>query len=133
MIYLETSYVIVEWDDDNKIVRIVWRDFAEGETYRRPLEAAADLLASKSACRLLADTRKMAVVNPEDQAWVNNIWVPRVYRAGLKYTALLVPKSAVAKMSMDRMMTKAGPPIGGETRYFDDVAKAVQWLKLPQG
>jgi hypothetical protein len=129
MIYLDKPYGAVEWLEDDRIVFLQWRGFADGEDYRGLLGAVLTLLASKSSNCLLVDTRKAKVVTPEDQDWINTVWVPAATKAGLKYTAMIMPESVITKMVFDRMESKYNPPPGGGMMYFNNLAEAKAWLR----
>jgi hypothetical protein len=130
MIYLNTPYALVEWDEDLRAVRIEWRGFADGSEYRETHNKILEVLKAHSGSKMLADARWMRAVAPEDQAWVQTDWVPRTRPAGLRYSALVVPKSAVAQLSLQRIVAGSPPPpTDGDSAYFDNVEDAKKWLR----
>jgi len=129
MVYKESPAATIFWDQADGIATIEWRAYADGADYRNILSALVDLMEQKSASRLLVDNRRSKVVTPEDQAWVNTVWSPAANKAGLRYTAMLVPQSTVAKLSLDRMRSKYTPPKGGGTMTFTDIEEAREWLR----
>lgn len=129
MIYKKNRFATIEWDEADKIAFITWHTYADGADYREVLTALNDLMEEKGASKLLADTRKSKAVTPEDQEWVNSTWTPRMTKAGLRFSALLVPESTVAKLSLDRMRSKYTTPQGGGAAYFTDLNEARAWLR----
>jgi hypothetical protein len=129
MIHIERPYGTLGWSEEDRTVTMEWRGYVDGEDYRSMLLALIELLESKSASRLLVDSRKAKAVTLEDQAWVNTVWSPKAKKAGLKFTAMLVPESTVGKMSLDRMRSKFEPAPGGDSVYFSDPAEAKAWLR----
>ena len=129
MVYLDTPQALVRWDEPTKTAFIEWRGFADGQDYRNALNTLLEVMTSRGTRKILADTRLSKVITPEDQVWVTTNWMPRAVQAGFKWSALIVPKSALGKMSIDRMVEKLGPDNVVETKYFDDLEKARKWLR----
>lgn len=133
MIYPDSQFVRIGWDEDLRCVTMEWKGvYAEGEEYRRILTQVLDLILEKGATRLLADGRKMKVITTDDQVWLENTWMPRSIQVGLKHSALIVPASALAQLSVGRVMTKftSNMPVTDWTRaYFDNTEDARAWLR----
>lgn len=138
MIYLDASFLKIEWDNGLKCVAIEYRDvFVEGEEYRKVLTKVLDLVSEKRCSRLLADGRKMRIITPEDQAWVEEVWLPRSKRVGVRYSALILPKSVVSTMAVNRLMERftssGGKQVEIVRAYFEDVPSAKEWLRSVPG
>jgi hypothetical protein len=107
----------------------VWQGvFVSGEEYRAVLTRLLDFIASRRGCRLLADMRNMPVMSPEDQAWVQDVWMPRSLAIGLRYSAIIAPKKAVTRSTIRHIVQDAGN-IERTRAYFDTVEEAKAWLK----
>ena len=63
------------------------------------------------------------------QKWTNNVWFPRVLESGIKYIAVVVSETALARMSVKAIMTKSG---GTTNKYFDNLAEAEEWMNSNQ-
>jgi hypothetical protein len=134
MVYLDSSFLKIDWDKDLKCVSMEYKDvFVAGEEYRGVLRKVLDLVEEKRCSRLLADGRKMKIITPEDQAWVEKDWLPRSKRAGLRYSALILPKSVVSTLAVNRIMERFTANGGKEVEiiraYFEDVPSARAWLR----
>ena len=82
-IVLNNPQVLVEWDSDARCVIMTWKgEFVSGPELRSFWNRALDLLVEKRACRVLGDTRRMPVMTPEDQEWLQKEWMPRSVRLG---------------------------------------------------
>ena len=96
-----------------------------------------DLVEEKRCSRLLADGRRMKIIAPGDQAWVEREWLPRSKRAGIRYSALILPKSVVSTMAVNRIMERFTSTGGKEVEitraYFEDVPSAKAWLRSVPG
>ena len=134
MVYLDTPHALVEWDPVNQYVHIEWRDFAYGDEYRLVHETILKVLAEHASGKVLADTRRMKPASQDDQEWLLNDWIPRAGKAGLKHMALVLPKSALGQMTLQRIVegstgSKRLVSTDGSS-YFETIEDARKWLKL---
>lgn len=130
-IYVDTAYGIVGWDAENKIIYIIWKGYVAGEPYRHVMNQISITLKKHKATKLLADLRKMKAITQDDQNWVNNLWLPDIKAAGLLHTAMVLPESAIAMLSLNRMMDRSGSraDLEGDTAHFASMDEAIAWLK----
>ena len=130
MVHLDNAQALIRWDEAEKIAVLEWRSYADGQEYRHVLGVLIEVLQKHAARKVLADTRLMKVVTQEDQAWVAKEWSPKARVAGLRYSALIVPKSALAKLSLARMITTNQADAGaGKIEHFDNIEAARSWLR----
>lgn len=127
MIYFDSPYGTIHWDDEVRCVHLEWKGFAHGEMIQRVLNSALDLFRTKHTDRWIADTRKMRVLSPEDSQWVNEDWIPRAIQAGVRRIAVAVPESVLAQMSLRRLKGK-GEGDNVEMAYFATLEEAKEWL-----
>lgn len=130
MIRLDEPWLKISWDDSCAAVRMEWKSYVEGEPARQGLDIGLDLLQEKRTSRWLADVRLLGPVRQIDQDWVNHDWFPRAITAGLRFMATVSPKSAIARMSVKRMMNKVNE-VDVLHSFFDDLEQARQWLRNP--
>jgi len=129
MIYYQDSSTTIEWDDLTGAVISTRTGFVKGDPYRRPLDKAIELIKEKKAHKCFIDDRNAPVIDPVDLEWFSTNWGPRAIAAGLRWMAVVMPSTLLAKMQIDRK-TKASPaPAGTEMRYFDHVDEAKTWLR----
>lgn len=128
-VVLDTPKVLVTWDNDVRCAVITWRGpYVSGDEYRSILMSVLDLLEEKRAVRLLSDTRHMPVMSPDDQQWVQSVWMPRSVKVGMRYSALVAPKSALTKLTL-RHIIEDGSAVSRERAFFATVEGAKAWLK----
>lgn len=128
-VVVQTPNVSLEWDKDAKCVKIAWRGaFESGEQYRQLLMRLLDVIEEKRGSRMLFDMRNMPVVSPEDQAWVQSQWMPRSIEVGLKYSAVVMPKAAISRLTL-RHIAKDASHIDRQRAYFETLEEAREWLK----
>lgn len=128
MIFYESNGLVVAWDDATRCTVLRLERYAEGEELRKAIDSTLKLLEKRGANKLLTDSREMKVIRQEDQRWVDEDWLPRARVAGLAYNALVMPKSAIAWLTVDAMVKKV--PVGEvEFGYFSDIEEAKSWLR----
>lgn len=126
---VDTPTVTLAWDNNLRCMKIGWSgEYMSGEDYRAILMQLLDVLETKGGSRILIDMRNMPVMSPEDQAWVQSEWMPQSIKAGLKYSAVVMPKRALSRLTL-RHLAKDAEGIKRERAYFETPEEASAWLK----
>ena len=128
MIHFDEPWLTIHWDEPCQAVRMEWKAYVEGDQARQGLEAGLSLFQRKRASRWLADVRLLGPVRQVDQQWINQDWFPRAIAAGLRFMATVVPKSAIARMSVKQIMSKVNE-VDIINCNFDDLEQARHWLR----
>lgn len=132
MVYLDTPHVLVQWDSSTRSVVLEWRDFAYGDEYRAALDKVVQALEENRSNKLLSDSRRMKAIPQDDQEWLIKDWVPRSTKAGLKHLAIVLPKSTLGQMTLQRL-AQVGPDkrlvSSDGTSYFETIEDAKKWLR----
>lgn len=129
MIYYDTTYITIYWDEPTRCVHTEWKAFVAGEQVRTVQNKGLELLIAKRTNRWLGDLREAKVLNKQDQDWISENWLPRAFAAGLRYSAYVVPKSLLAQMSLKAIVSKDKDEKHPERAYFDNLEEAKKWLK----
>jgi hypothetical protein len=122
-VYLETPYVSVRWDGDGKWVSVEWKAWANSSEYRAAQEAVILALRENHASRNLIDATHARVVADDDQAWLIEDWIPRAAAAGRRWTAIVMPTSALGR-TISENIDRRPQPIGTKVEYFETVEEA---------
>ena len=72
----------------------------------------------------------MKPIQQSDQDWATGDWFPRVLAAGLTRMALVVPKSGLAQMNVEAIMSRV-PGMKLDMAYFATIEEAGLWLAAP--
>src|SRR4051812_11777233 len=116
------------WDKDlAAIYNISQGYYADEAVYKADAEQIIAMLTRYRARRYLSDSRKLQVVSLELQAWTETDWFPRAIQAGLRSVAVVIPESALAQMSIRRVLRHVADQLF-ELAYFSDLAEARAWL-----
>lgn len=126
-LHKDLDFLLIHWDDSIKSVVMTWKKFARGDHFRNGLNEGVNLIKEKGGLNWLADLRDLGTVTNEDQQWSNEDWYPRAIAAGIRYMAIIMPKSYVSTLSVKNILTKV-EDIEIETQYFDSVEEAKHWL-----
>jgi hypothetical protein len=126
--FFNERYLTIFWDAEINAVRMEWKEFVDGPSFRTGLDAGLALIVEKRSGKWLADLRRLGPVTLEDQRWSNEEWFPRAIGAGLRYMALVSPRKVVAQMSVRTIMSKVMDR-NLTTAHFDDIEEARNWLR----
>jgi hypothetical protein len=128
MIHYDAPHITILWDETSKCVVLEWRGFVHGEMAYDALNRGIDLLKAKGAKRWLGDMRKLKVWGEEETKWINESFFPRVFAAGLRRLAYVIPESALAQLSLTRTMRHISGQVF-DTGYFSEPEEAKRWLR----
>ncbi len=125
---LDDEYASLWYHPESKIVHHKMKEFLVPGVLRTLLTAGAELLEKHGATKWLSDDRNNVVAVPEDLKWADDIWYPRVVKAGFKHWAIVVPSKAVAAMQMKTLQSRRRRD-GIEVEMFETVEQAQAWLE----
>ncbi len=110
------------------IVHHRMKRFLAPGVFRKLLTAGAELMEKHGATKWLSDDRDNVVSAPEDLKWADEVWYPRVLKAGFKHWAIVVPARAVAAMQIHLLKAKRLKD-GIEVETFETAQDALAWLE----
>lgn len=128
MVIYDERWLTVRWDESLKVAWAEAKAYAEGEEFRAGYSAILELCRRKRNSRYLADARNLAPISQADQRWLNEEWFPQILAAGVRSMAIVMPKSAVARLSARQILNKVNN-ITFVTNHFDDLEAARAWLR----
>lgn len=121
---------IVEWEPSSKAVFVEWQGWATPTEFRAALDAGHVALRQRHSSRWLADCRNLRAVQQSDQEWLDRVWFPQMLAAGLTRMAIVIPKSALALMNVEAILSRV-PESEMDVGYFATVEEATAWLNEP--
>jgi len=125
--YLDTPYVCVRWIGGGPWVLVEWKAWANSSEFRAAHETVLIALRENHASRNLIDATASKVVSNDDQKWLIETWIPRAAAAGRRWTAVVMPKSALARTISENIDKRPRPNLT-KVEYFDTVEEATAWL-----
>lgn len=125
----KNSLVEVLYNEGNDYGIGVWKGSAAGKSaddYKTGMTKIGDLIESKKLQKWIGNMTDLEFISPELQTWTNEQWFPRVLGLGVKYIAVVVSATALARMSVKQIMTKVGET---ENKYFSSLEEAKSWIQ----
>jgi hypothetical protein len=126
---LDTEYATLWYHPESKIVHHQFHKFIYGEQFRSILEKGLEVFKEKGAEKWLSDDRKNSALPTKDMEWGLGDWNPRVFAAGWKYWAIVMPDKIAGQMNINRLMKENIEQGGLIVKVFDDPDEALQWLE----
>jgi hypothetical protein len=118
----------VEYDVDIPCIVMTWRGYATSAMFRAANEQVLNTIAERRARKLLGDITDFVLIGAEDQAWLNEEWLPKAMEAGLRIAALVTPNFYFNRVAVDNVVKKLDPA-RLQVAYFTTRQEAADWLK----
>ena len=128
--FIRPGVGVVTWNPSCEAVHLEWQGWADTTERKELLEAGLNMLTGHRGTRWLADCRDMKAVRQADQDWIDRSWFPRILAAGLRRMAIVIPKSGLARMNIEDILSRV-PGTKLDTECFATVENATEWLTRP--
>ena len=121
------GYVTVQVSPIEQMIMLTRTGYAPSKEYCSILDEAQQAVRTLGLKRWLADLRFMDAIPRQDEHWTLNDRHSRMVTSGPKRRAILTGTDCFNRMSVDRIITAAGPEMPFAIAYVDDVDKAKAW------
>ena len=112
-----------------QIVQTFWKGvYVNEEPFRKILDEIINVLETKHASIIIADSRDMYVISPSDQEWILKNWYPRAVKAGFRYQGLILNKDTFSELSVKTISNKYDSSTV-TTQYFSSPSDALDWVR----
>ncbi|PIE32711.1 hypothetical protein CSA56_14580 [candidate division KSB3 bacterium] len=103
----------------------IWKGFFQlsNQLFIDEMWKSLDFIREKKVVAMISDHSELKVVGQDVLDWVHDNWYSNAAKYGLRLEAALDPKSAIAKLSLQRMLDKANTGTI-ETSTFPDFQTA---------
>ena len=121
-IRLFPEYKCLEWE---------WKEPTTQKNMKKFLEKVYDYFKSNSCDKITNIMQNMGVLPQDLMMFVNTDWMPRMIQAGLKYVSLVVPKSASADYTVEKLkdnLEDQRSQSGVEEATFTSIEEARGWI-----
>ncbi len=126
-ITFESEQATVEVDEQVGLVNLIWKGNAAGDAYRAPSSAVLKAVQEFGLKYFLSDARRMGPILYDDRAWSEREIIPKLVEVGLKRIGIVSSSDGLNLIAVDNMVnTIPSGPLS--VAFFDDPAKAAQWL-----
>lgn len=123
---LDESYVLVQFDEENSVIEIIWKKFAMSKQYRNAIQTAYNAVVTYQASSWLSDMTNAGVVAMEDQKWMKEEMIPKGIEAGVSKIAVVVSKDVFSQIFLRSIDTKLTT---FTKEHFENIKEARAWVK----
>jgi len=121
------NLAIVKWDPAIQAVSAEWQGMPDRAGLLSVFDAILQGIKKHHASRGLINTLALVALPQADQDWVLQVWFPRALSAGLRKWAIVLPQSALAKLTDEEVSSGVRATLL-EGALFSSVAEAKKWL-----
>ena len=121
-IRLLKEYKCIEWE---------WKQPATIKDTKKLLDKVYDFFVKHNCDKINNIMQSMGALPPELQEFVNTSWMPRMAQAGLKHVALVIPKSASADYTVEKIRDQVAEQRekgGIDEAAFGTIEEARAWI-----
>lgn len=136
MIILDNTFAKATYHEEGNYILFEYKKFGTSKAFREAWNAAAVVAEKYQVSKWISDSRKMAVISPEDQQWFSEDWSPRIRSLIPKdtFTAIVLDKGVFTEISAKSISQNitgqnAIHSITVTFEYFKDIDAAIDWLK----
>lgn len=122
----DEHYVLVQLDEEHKIIEVIWKKFAMSRQYRQTIEAAYQAILEHDLVGWLSDMTNASVVAMEDQHWMKNVMIPKGVAAGIRKVAIVDSKDIFSQKFVRSIESNMGE---FSSEHFPTIEDAREWLK----
>lgn len=123
---LDEHYVLVQLDEEHKIIEVIWKKFAMSRQYRQTIELAYQAILEHDLVGWLSDMTNASVVAMEDQHWMKNVMIPKGVAAGISKVAIVDSKGIFSQKFVRSIESNMG---SFSSEHFPTIEDAREWLK----
>jgi hypothetical protein len=120
-------YLNVFRDRVNNWIHAQWTGIQTLETIQAGGLAYIDMLKADPCPRLLNDHRELVGRFTESNAWIAEVWMPRIIEAGLRSFAQVLAPGVFGQVSMQDLSTRVADVL--DIHMFGNMAEAEAWLR----
>jgi hypothetical protein len=126
---METNEEIynIYFDEQLDAVVMEWDGYATSSQFREGTELMLNLLIQNRTSKVLADAKDMVLIGKEDQEWMNNDFLPRAIKFGLKAIAMIKSDHYFNKVAIESVSYKVDKE-KLTINFFDRLTEAKEWL-----
>lgn len=124
----EKPYVKVFYNETLRAVEVCWFNFVSHEKYIEALNFAMKVIETSCCKRWLSDMRKSGAVSPKTTHWVQDEFIPKAYKKGIRKAAFVVSDNVFNKVYTSKIRETIINQ-GIEIQYFKTRPEAENWLR----
>ncbi len=111
-----------------KIVHHQLKRYIFGDAFKEVMTKGGDAFIKYECTKWLSDDRENAALRQEDIQWSQKHWEKRIFDAGWKHWAVIMPKKTVGQISMKGIIDR-NKDMGVTVETFPNPTQAMEWLE----
>lgn len=128
MVYFDSDYLHVEYHTATNVLISQWYGGCSSLQYRQALIKGIRLTRELNIQYAILDERMMPPLSPEDFEWMLGVYISAFNKLPLKRFAVVNAFDMTTLGQFKSVFLNSGNEAGFETRSFDDLTSAYDWL-----
>jgi hypothetical protein len=115
-------------------ILLEWKGDVLLEEWIEILTRGIDEVAARKVTNWIGDTSNLGATGEEHNQWIQEVFTPKLSKAGLKKLAVVLPNDVLGEMAMQEIMddlknTAASNNSEMDSKYTKDINEAIDWVK----
>ncbi|MBK7107198.1 MAG: hypothetical protein IPH62_18140 [Ignavibacteriae bacterium] len=125
---IDNDFATLKFYPEKRIIHHEFKKFMFGENFRNFMLKAADIFVQNRCSKWLSDDRGNSALKSEDLEWAQVNWEPKIFKAGWKFWAIILPEKVVGQINMKKIIERYQQK-GVKVNIFSDPQLAMAWLE----
>lgn len=125
-VHADTDSYTVEYDPEIDAVVHTWTAFTSGQAFRDGANELLEVFRERDTGKLLVDTSGIQAHDDEDEAWLEEEWIPKMLDAGMTHAAHVYPDSVISEMDMEEFEESIAD-LPYDVVFTADLGEAREW------
>ncbi|HEY8937810.1 MAG TPA: STAS/SEC14 domain-containing protein [Cyclobacteriaceae bacterium] len=126
-IYFETEFITISYNKASHSSIVKWNLPPMSEEYRKGLNALLLCMKHFKTGKVVADLTNFGTLHPDDQEWSSTEWTEKAMELGYSDIAIILSSDVYSQMAIEDTMSPVTNTLN--VAYFDNIEKAVEWIK----
>jgi hypothetical protein len=135
IVLIEESYGSMLLAREVPCLIVQWHGFANRQQFQSLMDRGLDLYIEEATrtqpLGWLADTRLISAITPTDQTWLDTVWNPRAYAAGIRHVSFVLAENVFGQIAVQNYTanTEAAAAYVIEPSHHRTLPEAKRWLR----
>ncbi|NOZ47089.1 MAG: hypothetical protein GXO79_09955 [Chlorobi bacterium] len=125
---IDQSYVNVTYDEDLKLIKVIWLGNSTSDEYRDTYEKVLEFAKTHPTDNFFSDIQKQKIVSPIDRKWFEEEVLPRAIKLNLKRAGITFGGGIFKRYYFNNIMSKTSR-FNLPFKAFSTFEDAVEWFK----
>jgi predicted translin family RNA/ssDNA-binding protein len=107
-----------------------FKGYVPFQTFMQMADEIHRIRVENNSNKQLNNCEEMMVLSEDIQKWLNTFWLPRAINTGLRFMAIVLPRDAYGRLSVEKAKANLLSLNGSvQVRYFRKEEEARQWIR----